>query len=206
MTLLKAQRMGVAVLLGVVACQAPAGQDEPTPTTRQSAAASPCPQASVPPVDASLLAFLSRARAAHVQADLAESSGDVPRAMRALEGLLRASRPGTGDAPELREVLADTHGRLAELRARGGDEKRALTLLQEGLRLVPEETYYRGRLFELVGAVQTQRYKRLRAAGKTEAAAQAKKRAKAALKKAIAIQDAVVRARLPKPSRVPPER
>lgn len=191
------------IFAGGVGCHSPersASASSGTPSRQTASAKATCPCASAGVVSAGLLAFLSRARAAHGQADLAEEQGDKAAARSALEQLLRAPRPGAGLAPELREVLADTHGRLAELLAQDGNESAALTQLRTGLRLATETTYYRGRLFELMGVVEKQRYKRLRAAGDEEAAEAARKRAMKALKQAIAIQDAVVRARLPAPA------
>lgn len=154
------------------------------------------------PVDATLLAFLSRARAAHHLADQAESARDLPRALRALEAVTEGPLPpGKGaSAPEVREVLADTLARLADLASQRGDYEAAARHLDRGLTLVPTPTYFRGHLFEVRGLVEERNATRLEQAGQATPAAQAKARALEALEAAMKIQAEVIeKSGAPKP-------
>ncbi|HWA76362.1 MAG TPA: hypothetical protein VG937_28680 [Polyangiaceae bacterium] len=146
------------------------------------------------PVDATLLAFLSRARAAHHLADQAEAAHDLPRAVSALEAVTAGPLPpGKGEAaPEVREVLADTLARLADLTSQQGDAEAAGRHLERGLRLVPTPTYFRGHLFEVRGLVEERNAARLERAGDAAQAAQAKARALEALEAAMKIQAEVI--------------
>ena len=144
------------------------------------------------PVDPTLLAFLSRARAAHHRADDPESRGDFAASIRELEALLGGPLPRGEAAPEVREVLADTRARLADLRSRAGDYDRAEQDVAEGLRLVPEPSYFRGHLIEVRGLAEERRSKALVAAGDTARAEAAKQRALAAFREAMEIQAAVI--------------
>ncbi|MFO0659335.1 MAG: hypothetical protein U0165_05830 [Polyangiaceae bacterium] len=114
-------RVALAALSGVVSASLlvaaawslpgcdPAQQQKSTPCACESAS---------PVVDASLMAFLSRARVLHREADAAETEHDVPKAIAALERIVNSPLPnGSAPPPEAREVLADTQARLAELRA-----------------------------------------------------------------------------------------
>jgi hypothetical protein len=150
----------------------------------------PEPQAGAP-VDPALLAFLSRARAAHHRADDPEQRGDLKGAVRELEALL-AGPTLPGGAPEAREVLADTRARLADLRSRDGDYDRAEADVTEGLRLVPEKSYFRGHLFEVRGLSEERRSKALASAGDAARADAAKARALSAFQEAMEIQAAVI--------------
>src|SRR4051795_9015535 len=88
------------------------------------------------PVDPILLAFLSRARSAHHLADDLEGGGDLKASAEPLERLVAGPLPRVGGAelaPEVREVLADTFARLADLHSRQGDFERALQDVQQGL-------------------------------------------------------------------------
>jgi tetratricopeptide (TPR) repeat protein len=143
------------------------------------------------PVEPALLAFLSRARAAHHRADDPEQRGDLKGAIRELEALL-AGPSLPGNAPEAREVLADTRARLADLRSRSGDYDRAEADVAEGLRLVPETSYFRGHLFEVRGLSEERRSKALASAGDVANAAAAKNRALTAFQEAMEIQAAVI--------------
>jgi hypothetical protein len=143
------------------------------------------------PVDPALLAFLSRARAAHHRADVPERRGDLPGAIRELEALLKGPLL-PGNAPEAREVLADTRARLADLRSRTGDYDRAEADVAEGLRLVPETSYFRGHLLEVRGLSEERRSKALSSAGDTVNAEQAKNRALTAFQQAMEVQAAVI--------------
>lgn len=154
-----------------------------------------CACAGEPVVDAVLLAFLSKARAAHHQADLAEEKGDRAQAITVLEGLVRGSRPpGPRGAlpPEAAEVLADTFARLADLESQAADFPAAMRDVNEGLALAVTPTHFRGHLFEIQGVVQERRAKALDAAGDKAGAEEAKTRALAAFETAIKIQDQVI--------------
>lgn len=152
------------------------------------------PVPSAQPVDSVLLAFLSRARAAHHAADRAEQSGDLARAAALLGELVQGPIPGSAAPPvEAREVLADTRARLADLSSRGSDFDAADAHLRAGLELVPDTGYFRGHLFEVRGVVEERRAKALTAKGDTQGAAQANQRALDALEQAMAIQADVIR-------------
>jgi len=153
------------------------------------------------PVDPTLLAFLSRARAAHHRADDPESRGNLTAAISELEALLGGPLPQGKAAPEVREVLADTRARLADLRSRAGDYDRAEQDVVEGLRLVPEPSYFRGHLVEVRGLAEERRSKALLAAGDATRAEAAKQRALAAFREAMEIQAAVIERTAPPPPR-----
>lgn len=153
-----------------------------------------CTCAGEPVVDAALLAFLSKARAVHHEADLAELANDVPKAIAALERLLAGSRPARGAAlpPEAAEVLADTHARLADLRSRVGAFAAAQRDVDDGLALAQKPTHFRGHLFEVRGVVHERQAKALEASGDAAGAARAKASAVDAFEAAIKIQDQVI--------------
>ncbi|WP_437736547.1 hypothetical protein [Sorangium sp. So ce1335] len=142
-------------------------------------------------VDPTLLAFLSRARAAHHAADVALGAGDRSAAVRALEGIIAAPRP-PGTPPEVAEVIADTHARLAELRSEAGEFDAAARDIEAGLELAPAPSHFQGHLYEVAGVVEERRAKALDEKGDREAAAQARKRALGLLERAISIQDQVI--------------
>jgi tetratricopeptide (TPR) repeat protein len=144
-------------------------------------------------VDPTLLAFLSRSRAAHRLADTRQDLGDLPEASAALEDLLKgpvpqAARPG----PEVREVLSDTQARLALLRAKLKDFEGAQAALKAGMELAPKDTYFEGQLLEVEGLVEEQRAARLEAEGQHEAARASKKRAVDSLERAMRVQARVI--------------
>lgn len=112
-----------------------------------------------PPVDPALLAFLSRARAAHHLADLLEDQGRPERAITELEGILAGPAPAAPALPEVQEVHADTHARLADLKSQQGEFEAAEKHLDAGLTLAPEVTYLRGHLFEVRGLLEERRAK-----------------------------------------------
>ncbi len=155
------------------------------------------------PIDPVLLAFLSRARAAHHLADDRESQGDLGAAVAALAALVtgplpKAAAPGSG-APEVREVLADTRARLADLRSRLGAFDEALADVQAGLQSAREATYFRGHLLETEGLVEERRAQALEASHAGGAAA-ARERAIGLLEQAMAVQSAVLENSAPKPA------
>jgi tetratricopeptide (TPR) repeat protein len=146
-----------------------------------------------PVVDPTLLAFLSKARAAHHEADLAEAGEDRPRAIRVLSQLALGPRPGgASPSPEVAEVIADTRARLADLRSAMGEFDEANRDVNEGLGLAREPTHFRGRLFEVRGVVEERRSKALAEKGDAAGSAKARQEALAAFEKAIEIQDDVI--------------
>ena len=145
------------------------------------------------PVDPVLMSFLGSARAAHHLADGREEKGDLAGAEAALGSLLSGPLPPKQNAPEVREVLADTRARLADFRSRRGDFDAALGDVQKGLVLVPEQSYFRGHLFETRGLIEERRTKALTASGDSAGAAQARERALAAFEEAMRIQQAVIK-------------
>jgi hypothetical protein len=144
------------------------------------------------PIDPALLAFLSRARAAHHAADAHEAKNDLLAAGKEIEEVVNGALPPRSDAPEVREVLADSLARLAELGARRGDFAGAERSIERGLGLVPQASYFRGHLVEVRGLVEEQRSKALAASGDAEGAARARERALAAFQEAMQIQNAVI--------------
>jgi hypothetical protein len=146
-----------------------------------------------PVVNTALLAFLSKAKSAHHQADLAEEDGDLGAAVSALAQLIDGPVPG-GDkpAPEAREVLADTLARMAELESSRARFEEGIRMIDRGLVLAVERTHFRGRLMEVRGVVEQRLHDRLRDDGDDTGAKAAKERAIAAFQEAIAIQDEVI--------------
>jgi tetratricopeptide (TPR) repeat protein len=146
-----------------------------------------------PPVDTPLLAFLSRARAAHHLADRAEADHDLARAVEILSAVTAGPLPGDGASlPEVREVLADTLSRLADLESQLGRFDASEHHVEQGLALVPTPTYFRGHLYEIRGLAEERRAAALTQGGDAEGAARAKTRALAALDTAMKIQAEVI--------------
>jgi tetratricopeptide (TPR) repeat protein len=157
-----------------------------------------CSCAPAPVVDPTLLAFLSKARAAHHQADVSLDAGDRASAIRALERIVSGPTPSlpggpaAGLPPEVAEVTADTRARLADLRSAQGDFDAALRDIEAGLSLSPSPSHFRGHLVEVRGLVEERRAKALDDQGEREAADRARKAAVAAFQEAIVIQDEVI--------------
>ncbi len=171
-----------ALLLALSAC------------SRERAEPAPCTEQQQRVVDPTLLAFLSRARAAHHVADQAEAARDLAAAIKALREVSDGPRP-PGDAaraPEVTEVLADTLARQADLESQNGDNDAALRLLERGLTLVPTPTYFRGHLFEIRGLVEERRAAKFTREGASEQATAAKASALEALEEAMKIQADVI--------------
>ena len=146
------------------------------------------------PVDPLLLAFLSRARAAHHLADDHEAAADLNAALQPLAQLVSGPLPhasGAELAPEVREVLADTRARLADLRSRLGAYDQAISDVQAGLEQARDPNYFRGHLLETEGLVEERRAKALEASN-PNAAAEARQRAIGLLEQAMAVQSAVI--------------
>jgi hypothetical protein len=144
------------------------------------------------PVGAALLAFLSRARAAHHRADALEEKNELGHAETELDAILSGPKPPCPSAAEVREVLADTNARLADMRSRRGEFGAALEGVASGLALVPEQSYFRGHLLEVRGLVEERHAKALAKAGDTAGAQAAVERAMAAFQDAMRIQSAVI--------------
>ncbi len=150
-------------------------------------------EAGSPVVDPTLLAFLSKARAAHHQADLGDEAGDRAAAIRALEALVAGPKPGgASPPPEVAEVIADTRARLADLKSASGDFDAAGREIDEGLRLAAEPTHFRGHLVELRGLVEERRSAALKEKGDLKGAEAARQAAMKSFEQAIEIQDEVI--------------
>jgi hypothetical protein len=144
------------------------------------------------PVGPALLAFLSRSRSAHHRADAREEQQDLRAAELELEAIVQGPKPTCAEAAEVREVLADTHARLAELRSRHGDFAVALADVERGITLVPETSYFRGHLFEVRGLVEERQSKSLGGRGDSAGALRAQERALSAFQEAMRIQSEVI--------------
>jgi hypothetical protein len=148
-------------------------------------------------VDPALIAFLSKARAAHHEADIAEQRADRAAAIVVLARLADGAVPGApSPAPEVREVLADTRARLAELRSADGSYDLADADIAAGLRLATTPTHFRGRLLEVRGLVEERRASALERAGDRPGAAEARDRAVASYEAAMDVQEQVIVAEL----------
>lgn len=144
------------------------------------------------PIEVALVSFLSRARSAHHAADAHETAGDRRAAVNVLETLLAGPLPGNAQAAEVREVLADTHARVAQLKGELDDFRGAEASVEKGLALVSEPSYFRGHLFEVRGLVAERQSKALEAAGDAAGAARQKSRALEAFEEAMRIQARVI--------------
>jgi len=146
------------------------------------------------PVDPVLLAFLSRARAAHHLADEHEAANELAAAIAPLAELVTGPLPRGPSpelAPEVREVLADTRARLADLRSRQGAFDAALADAHAGLEIATAQNYFRGHLLETEGLVEERRAQAL-SPKDPAAAAGAKARAIELLEQAMAVQAHVI--------------
>jgi hypothetical protein len=148
-----------------------------------------CTCAGAPVVDPTLLAFLSKARAAHHRADLMQEEGDLDLAIAALEPVVALPHL---TAPEAVEVIADTYARLADLHSDLGYHEAAMRDVEAGLALATRPTHFRGHLLEMKGVVLERRYRVLDATGETAAAAAIKAEALEAFKAAIDVQEQVI--------------
>jgi len=163
----------------------------------QKAEREPAPPVTVCPevdagtiVDPALLAFLSRARAAHHLADAAEEKQDLTQAVSVLREFLRGKTPP--NRPEAEEVLADTHARIAELQSKLGRFEEASASVERGMQFAKGTTYYLGHLFEIKGLVAERRAKQLREQGDERAAQAAEKSAIEAFERSMSIQEKVL--------------
>jgi hypothetical protein len=147
------------------------------------------PTADAAPIDPSVMAFLSIARALHHEADIGESVADAGGEIAPLERLVSMPAPRSAEADE---VLADTRARLAEIRLRQGDLDRAALEVQAGLERAGEPTYFRGHLLEVAGLVEEARARRLADAGAQDEAAKARAKAMGLLEDAVRVQEHVI--------------
>jgi hypothetical protein len=152
-----------------------------------------CAEQAAPVVDPRLFAFLSKARATHHEADLAEDAGDRASAVRALERLVDGPVPGPALPPEAAEVLADARARLADLRSASGDFDGARRDVEAGLAVATDASHFRGHLLEVAGVVEERRGKVRKAAGDLPGAEAAFRLAIEQYERAIATQDEVIR-------------
>jgi tetratricopeptide (TPR) repeat protein len=145
-------------------------------------------------VDTDVMAFLSKARAAHHEANVKEQQGKLAEAIAPLEQLVKSPlpRPGT-PVPEVEEVLADTYARLADLKLQLGDIDGAEKDIDAGLAHASEPSYYRGHLLEVQGIAEEQRAARLADAGNAVEAQSARSHAITLLRQAVEIQDQVIK-------------
>ena len=146
------------------------------------------------PVDPVLLAFLSRARAAHHLADDLEGGGDLRASAAPLERLVEGPLPrvsSTELGPEVREVLSDTYARLADLHSRQGAFELALQEVQLGLSHARERNYFRGHLLETEGLVEERHAKALETSDPAAATA-IRKHAIELLEQAMEVQSGVI--------------
>jgi hypothetical protein len=146
-----------------------------------------------PAFDLETMAFLSKARALHHEANVKEEAGDARGAAAEVERIVRAEQPHAGAAiPEVEEVLADAWARLAELDVRLGDTKGAEDAAKEGLAHARAPTYFRGHLLEVQGIAEETRSMALADAGDVAGAASARAAAMRLLEDAVGVQDRVI--------------
>jgi tetratricopeptide (TPR) repeat protein len=189
----------VAASLGLFACakdEDPAlDRSAPAASSRTGKAGAPgaCACAGEVVVDPALLAFLSKARAAHHQADLAEDAKDTKRALAALGQIINGPLPGGAPVPaEVAEVIADARARLADLESSTGDVDAALREIDAGLAYAVTPTHFRGHLFEVKGIVLERRIAALKEKGDSAGAERVKGQAITAFNEAIEIQNKVI--------------
>lgn len=174
------------------------GCDSPSKTSPEPPLCAPAPDGE--PISPELLAFLSRARSAHHLADQLEE--DAPaQAITALEKIIKGPAPSSpSPAAEVKEVLADTYARLANLNSKLGNYTAALSQVELGLGHAQDVSYFRGHLFEVRGVIEERQSKLLASEGQTQAAEDAKNRALSAFEAAMDIQEAVINKNLPEPT------
>ena len=180
---LGALAIAIAVTLTSVSCTKPSGNG--TTEVHENDAG--------PAVDVEVMAFLSEARALHHDANVREQMEDLNAAVAALDRLTRARRPHEGKlVPEVEEVLADTHARIAELRLRNGDLDGASKDVKAGMSHAPDATYFRGHWLEVDGIIEEARASTLADAGKKDDAQKARYRALELLHEAVLVQEKVI--------------
>jgi hypothetical protein len=142
------------------------------------------------PVDPELMAFLSKARAAHHKADIAEKEGNLAAAVEHVSGIVDGPLPAV--TPEVSEVLSDAYARRAGLEAKLERFDDAAFDVERGLGFAPETSYFRGHLFEVLGNVEEARASALAAEGDARGGEDAASDALDAYGEAIRIQDEVI--------------
>lgn len=186
-------RLALWLQLGLVimtSC-ARSSNDEPAPPPVA------CPEVDVgTPVDPALVAFLGKARAAHHTADILEGRKDLDGAIGALSELVSSAGALPG-RPEAREVIADTHARLADLKSQLERFDEAQNDVKAGMDLAKETTYFRGHLFEMRGLIEERRAKELRGRGLEAKAKEAETLALEAFEQSMQIQQQVIERALP---------
>lgn len=145
---------------------------------------------SAQPVDDALMAYLSEARALHHMADVQEDRGELTAALKTMDRLVAARRPGA--TPEVDEVLADAHARRAEIAIKLKDLGAAEESIRRGLELAKAPSYFRGHLLEVFGLLEQARSKALAEAGKHDEAKAAQTRALDRLDEAVRMQELVI--------------
>ena len=190
-------RIAIVVLVAIAGCSRAA---EHEPSTKACA----CEDSNAKAIDQALLAWLSKARTFHHLADLAEGderagadagAASIDKAIAPLEQLVAGAVP-PGNPPEVREVLADTYARMAELRARRGDFERADKDVSIGLGYAPDKTYFRGHLLEVRGLIYDKLGQQLEKAGKSAEANVIRQKAMQASFEAVRVQDEVIKSTL----------
>lgn len=180
------RRSYIVVLLGFVLCAGCAQQGHERVCEDTPGAA--------PVVDTEVMAFLSKARALHHEANVREANNEIAAAIASLETLVKSPMPRPGmPIPEVEEVLADTYARLADLRLQLGDVAGAAKDIDSGLAHSPGTSYFHGHLLEVQGIVEEQHANHLADAGKPEEAAKARARAVQLLRQAVDMQDQVIK-------------
>lgn len=140
------------------------------------------------------MSFLSRARSAHHLADNQEQN-QPDQALATLLSVVNGPRPGLPDhwAPEVREVLADTSARVADIESQLEQFEDATRTINGALPWVPDASYFRGHLFEVLGLVEERRTRMLERQGNAKEAESARSRAMAAFEESMKIQAEVIR-------------
>jgi tetratricopeptide (TPR) repeat protein len=182
----------VSVLLAVACCGCWTGCGRAEPS---GAVADQATVELAPPIDALLMAYLSKARALHHQADLHEQDNDLKAAIADLQTLIATPVPGGGrPMQEAQELLADTLARLADLRGQLGDFDAASSDIEQGLQRAPKVSYFEGHLYEIRGINEQRHAKALADRGDPQGAELARRNAMKALERAVSIQDQVINA------------
>jgi tetratricopeptide (TPR) repeat protein len=140
--------------------------------------------------DTAMVAYLSKVRSLHHEANLKEDGNDLAGAIDALKRIPSATKPR--EAPEIDEVLADAYARLAELELKRGGLGNAKAYIDEGLRTAPTETYFRGHLLEVSGLILEASSHTLTDAGDLKGAVEAREKAIRQLEESITIQEHVI--------------
>ena len=146
-----------------------------------------------PAFDVETMAFLSKARALHHEANLSEEAGDLRAAAASVERIVREAPPHPRQTvPEVEEVLADAWARIAELDTRIGDRRGAEKAAEEGLGHAPGPSYFRGHLLEVQGVIEESQSVALADAGDRAGAERARATAMRLLEEAVSVQDQVI--------------